>query len=76
MKTLQKEVIAINTETIKLVQLLKISNYFPTGGQAKVLITEGEILVNGEIETRIRKQLQPGDVVEIAGQVVIEVVRE
>jgi len=75
-KTLQKEVIAINTETIKLVQLLKISNYFPTGGQAKVLITEGEILVNGEIETRIRKQLQPGDVVEIAGQVVIEVVRE
>lgn len=76
MSSLEKEVIAINTETIKLVQLLKLSNYFPTGGQAKMLITEGEVLVNGEIETRIRKQIEPGDIVEIAGQVVIEVVRE
>lgn len=73
---MEKEVIAIDTEIINLVQLLKLANVLATGGQAKLLITEGKVLVNGEIETRVRKKLQPGDLVEVDGQVILEVVKE
>ena len=36
-----------------------------TGGQAKVLIQGGEVRVNGQVETKRRRQLQPGDVIEV-----------
>jgi len=39
-----------------------------TGGQAKLLIQDGQILVNGEIETRRRRQLHEGDVVQFEEQ--------
>lgn len=42
----------LNTEFIKLDQLLKATNIVSTGGEAKILILEGNIIVNGEIETR------------------------
>lgn len=73
---MQEEIVPINTDTIKLVQLLKLSNFFSTGGQAKILISEGEVLVNGEVENRIRRQIKPGDIVELNGQIVLKVVRE
>jgi len=46
-----------------------------TGGQAKVLIQSGEVQVNGEVETRRRKQLALGDVVELLGET-FEVARD
>ena len=48
---------------IRLDQFLKLTGLFETGGQAKLAIQGGEVIVNGEIETRRRKQLHAGDVV-------------
>ena len=46
-------------------QALKIWGIAGTGGEAKVLIQFGEVLVNGEVETRRGRKLQEGDVVEV-----------
>lgn len=53
---------------IELNTFLKIKALASTGGQAKILIRSGEILVNGEVETRNRKKLNAGDVVECKGK--------
>ena len=55
--------------TIRLDQFIKLCGLVGTGGQAKLIIQAGEVLVNGEIETRRRRQLRVGDVVEWAGEV-------
>lgn len=54
--------------TIRLDDFLKYCGVVGTGGQAKVLIQAGEVLVNGAVETRRRKQLVVGDVVELLGE--------
>lgn len=56
--------------TIHLDQFLKTCGV-ATGGQAKLLIQGGEILVNGEVETRRRKQLRVGDEVDWDGIVYV-----
>jgi ribosome-associated protein len=48
---------------IRLDQFLQVQGVAATGGQAKVLIQSGEVSVNGEVETRRRRQLRIGDVV-------------
>ena len=53
-----------NASTIRLDQFLKLSGVVSTGGQAKLVIQDGAVTVNGEVEIRRRHQLQPGDVVE------------
>jgi ribosome-associated protein len=53
---------------MRLDQFLKVHAIAQTGGQAKVLIQAGEVKVNGEIETRRRRKLTVGDVVEMGGQ--------
>ncbi len=50
---------------IQLDQFLKLANVVGTGGQAKRLIQGGEVKLNGEVETRRKKKLFPGDVVEV-----------
>ena len=54
--------------TLCLDQFLKLAGLCGTGGQAKLLIQSGDILLNGTIETRRRKKLSQGDVVEYNGQ--------
>lgn len=54
---------------IALQQVLKLANLVESGGQAKYVIQNGEVKVNGEIETRRRKKIYPGDVIEIAGEI-------
>ena len=54
-------------ETLRLDQFLKLSGVAGTGGQAKLLIQSGEVQVNGELETRRRRKLAAGDVVEVDG---------
>lgn len=49
---------------IPLNNLLKVLNLVESGGEANVRITNGELKVNGQIETQKRKKLRPGDVVE------------
>ena len=55
------ELITINTEFIKLQDLLKFAHLVSTGGEAKIIIQEGEVAVNGEICTMRGKKLYPGD---------------
>jgi len=56
------------SEPKRLDQFLKYHNLCATGGEAKVRIQDGEVRLNGEIETRRKKQLSSGDVVELAGE--------
>ena len=55
-------------QTIDLQDFLKLRGAVETGGEAKFRVQGGEVRVNGEIETRRRKKLRRGDVVEYAGQ--------
>lgn len=59
------------SQLICLDQLLKLTNVAATGGMAKQMIQDGEVLVNDEIETRRRRKLQPEDVVTVFDQVLI-----
>ena len=54
--------------TITLGQALKASDLVGSGGEAKVLIQAGEVLVNGEVETRRGRKLVAGDVVEVGDE--------
>jgi ribosome-associated protein len=49
---------------IPLNNLLKVLNLVETGGEANLRIVDGEVKVNGHIETQKRKKLRPGDVIE------------
>ena len=49
-------------------QALKVASLVGSGGEAKVLIQAGEVLVNGEVETRRGRKLHEGDVVEIGDE--------
>ncbi len=62
------ETIRIQTEFIKLDSLLKLAGMVETGGEAKVLIQEGNVQVNGETCTMRGKKLRPGDTVTLDGQ--------
>ena len=56
----------IHTEYIDLLQFLKATGIAATGGEAKMLVDDGFIQVNGEDESRRRRKLRPGDRVDIA----------
>ena len=60
------ETIKITTEFIKLEALLKYAAVTGTGGEAKLVIADGMVKVNGEVCTRRGKKLRPGDIVEFA----------
>ena len=54
----------LNSEYIKLDQLLKAADIASSGGEAKALIQSGEVLVNGEVETRRGRKIYKDFVVE------------
>jgi ribosome-associated protein len=56
------------TDIIKLDQFLKLMGIAQTGGQAKMLIQAGEVLVNGAVETRRGRKLVKGDRVSTMGE--------
>ena len=62
------EQIANRTEFIKLDAFLKFANAVSSGGEAKVLIADGLVSVNGEVCTMRGKKLRPGDRVSLDGQ--------
>lgn len=62
------QVIEINREPAELYKLLKFEGLASSGGAAKMLIGDGLVIVNGEVETRKRKKIMAGDVVEFAGE--------
>lgn len=53
---------------IRLDQFLKTQNLVSSGGEAKMLIADGQVQVNGELELRRGRKLQQGDVVCLQGQ--------
>ncbi|WP_425519760.1 S4 domain-containing protein YaaA [Tissierella simiarum] len=57
--------ISIDTEFIKLDQFLKYASVVQTGGQAKMMISEGIIKVNGEVVLERGRKIKKNDVVEI-----------
>jgi ribosome-associated protein len=61
--------IPIQTETIRLSQLLKLANVVQDGVEAKFRIADGEVRVNGEVEIRRGRKLRNGDQVEFDGEV-------
>ena len=61
--------VPIQTEFIKLQDAMKYANIVYSGGEAKALIQEGEVTVNGEVCTMRGKKLRPGDKFAFDGQV-------
>ena len=55
-------------DAIRLGQFLKLANLVESGGEAKPLVADGAVKVNGEVETRRGRQLVNGDVVAVGGQ--------
>ncbi len=62
---MRTEIIKIDTEFIRLDNLLKFAGAVDTGGAAKFLIQDGQVKVNGEICTMRGKKLRSGDKAEI-----------
>ncbi len=56
---------------IELCQFIKFGGLSPSGGEAKVAISEGRVLLNGAVETRKRKKLAAGDRVTFAGETIV-----
>lgn len=59
--------VPIRDDVIRLGQFLKLANLIESGAEAKEVIADGLVLVNGEVETRRGRQLNVGDVVEFGG---------
>ena len=62
------EKIKITTEFIKLDALLKFASLVGSGGEAKQLIQDGMVLVNGEVCTMRGKKIRPGDKVSLGDE--------
>lgn len=62
------EVIKLRDEFIKLGQALKAANLVEDGVEAKYVIQDGEVLVNGEVDTRRGRKLYAGDVISFHGE--------
>jgi ribosome-associated protein len=62
--------VAIRGDVIRLGQLLKLAGLADSGGDARALVEDGAVTVNGEVETRRGRQLHPGDVIAVAEEAV------
>ena len=60
----------VTGEYIPMIQLLKATNLVQTGGEAQIVVDEGEVKYNGEVDYRKRLKVRPGDMVEFAGETI------
>lgn len=63
--------IKINSEFIKLDALLKFANLVCSGGEAKILIADSQVFVNGEVSTQRGKKIRSGDTVTLGDTTII-----
>lgn len=56
--------VEISKEPVELYKILKFEGMVSSGGEAKSVIADGQVLVNGNVETRKRKKIVSGDIVE------------
>ena len=68
--------VVIHTEFIKLQDAMKYANVVYSGGEAKTLILEEQVKVNGEVCTMRGKKLRPGDTFEFMGQTYLICIHE
>jgi ribosome-associated protein len=68
LEVLPLEKVAIKTPKLRLDQFLKWANLASSGGEAKQMIVQGSVYVNGEIESKRGKTLNIGDIVEFDGK--------
>lgn len=73
---MQKETVEITTATITMDKLLKFSGVADTGGQAFMMVEDGVVRLNDQLVTEKRKQVRPGDVVNIDNQIELTIVKE
>ena len=60
--------VEIRNEPIQLYKILKFEGLVSNGGEAKAAVAEGRVVVNGQIETRKRKQIVSGDIIEFQNE--------
>ena len=60
--------VIIRSEPVELHKILKFEGMVPSGGVAKLAIESGDVLVNGVVETRKRKKMLAGDLIEFNGE--------
>ena len=63
-------VVEISREPVELYKILKFEGLVGSGGEAKMVIADGLVLVNGNTETRKRKKIVDKDIIEFAGEVI------
>ena len=60
--------VILKTQPVELHKILKFEGLVPSGGVAKLAIECGDVLVNGQVETRKRKKMLAGDIIEFNGE--------
>jgi ribosome-associated protein len=60
----------VTGDYIPMIQLLKAANLVQTGGEAQIVVTEGEVMYNGHIDYRKRLKVRKGDTVEFRGKTI------
>lgn len=60
--------VEITKEPVELYKILKFEGMASSGGEAKLVIEQGQVLVNGKVETRKRKKIVSGDIIEYASE--------
>ena len=60
--------VEVSQEPVELYKILKFEGMVPSGGEAKLVVGEGMVKVNGKVETRKRKKIMSGDTIEFAGE--------
>ena len=60
----------VTGDYIPMIQLLKATNLVQTGGEAQIVVTEGEVKYNGAVDYRKRLKVKKGDVVEFRGEII------
>ena len=66
-----ERIVVVRAEPIELCQLLKFGGLANTGGEAKLLIGAGKVLLNGVVETQKRKKVMAGDKVALGDQTLV-----
>ncbi len=69
---MNKTIVYINRAPVELYKILKFENIAASGGEAKFMINDGIVEVNGRIETRKRRKIHPGDMINIQ-DIVLEI---
>ncbi|MFT5138403.1 MAG: ribosome-associated protein [Lysobacterales bacterium] len=64
-------IVKLKTEPVELFRILKFEGLASSGGEAKYVIGQGQVRVNDQVETRKRKKIVAGDMIEFAGEQIL-----